>query len=284
MKRLLPFLFVMLWMACEREVNLTPPLYQSKLVVNGLLSNEDEIRVMVSTSVTALSNQSPQILEDAQVEIWEDGNSLGLGQFDVFDKNFAWPVVPQSGKSYRIRVVHPNYPPVDETLIMPSSKAISSVVYEDSVGIDTSGGTLAAITVIINDPGDEENHYRLRFEYYSLVVPGFIPFSFLSNDAVLRNPATIKEDDGSYVFNDQLFNGSTRNIRITFSRDIAFDVPRFRVVSEVLSEDLYRYQSSIARYEETKDNPLTEPVFVHSNIRGGLGIWAGKIAERDTIY
>lgn len=270
--------------ACESVVDIVPPPYDSKIVVNGLLSNEEEIRVTVSYSVMALSSEDPKYLENAVVEIWEDGVSLGQGTYDVFDKFYAWNHSPNPGSTYRIRVQHPSYPVVDQTLLMPDDNAFANIQYEDSIGEDSSGQALAAITIRLEDPADQNNYYRLNFAYYNDIIPGFLPFEFTTNDAVLLSPSTVQEDDGAYLFDDQLFNGQTRNIRITFSRDIALSTPRFLISGESLSQDLYRYQFSLARYEDAKDNPFSEPVFIHSNIDGGLGIWAGKISQQDTIY
>lgn len=284
MKKLLPYLFLVLVMACESEVELDAPPYNSKIVVNGLLSNENEIRVSVGFSVVALSQDEPGYLEDALVEIWEDGTSLGMGTYDVFDKVYQWAHTPKQGSKYRIQVRHPKYPRVDETLTMPNANAFGNIIYKDSIGLDTSGQALASLTITIIDPGAESNFYRLNFSYYNEITVGFLPFTFETSDAVLLSPSTVKEDDGSYLFSDELFNGGSREITIEFSRDIAQSSPRFLVIGESLNEELYKYQVSLSLFDDAKDNPFLEPVFVYSNIDAGLGIWAGKIAERDTIY
>jgi len=278
----LPFLF--LWMACETEVTVTPPDYDSKLVVNGLLSNDEPIQVAVSYSVVALSTLQPGYLQDAVVEIWEDSISIGIGVYDVFDKSYQWPNFPQAGKTYRVRVEHPDYPIVDETLTMPSSNAFGGLTYIDSVGLDTSGQALSALLLRINDPASESNYYRVNYGYYNQITASFLPFTFNTSDPVLLNPSTEKEDDGSYLFDDALFNGSSQDIRIEFSRGVATGTPQFMVVGESLSNDFFRYQISLQRYADAASPFENEPVFIFSNIEGGLGIWAGKISERDTIY
>lgn len=278
------FFLLFLWMACESEVVVTPPAYASKLVVNGLLSNDAPIQVAVSYSVVALSTLQPEYLQDAVVEIWEDSVSLGLGVYDVFDKVYNWPVSPQAGKRYRIRVQHPKYPVVDETLVMPSSNAFGGLTYIDSVGLDTSGQALSAILLRINDPAGESNYYRINYSYYNEFTASFLPFTFITSDPVLLNPSTEQEDDGSYIFDDALFNGTSQDIRIEFSRGVATGTPQFMVLGELLSNDFFRYQVSLKRYADATSPFDNEPVFIFSNIEAGLGIWAGKISERDTIY
>lgn len=282
--KIIYILLLFIGLGCETEVVVTPPDYASKLVVNGLLNNEGEINVAVSFSVVAISTRQPGYLDDAIVEIWEDSVSLGIGVYEVFDKVYRWPVVPKAGSRYRIRVEHPGYPVVDETLFMPSANSFDGVTYLDSVGLDTSGQALSALLLRINDPIGEKNYYRVSFTYYNEITASFLPFSFLTSDPVLLNPSTVNEDDGSYVFDDALINGTSQEIRIEFSRGIATGTPQFMVLGESLSHDFYRYQVSLNQYGQNAAPFENEPVFIHTNIRGGLGIWAGKIAERDTVY
>jgi hypothetical protein len=278
------FFILLLTESCRIDQDFVEPPYDSKMVVNGLLNNEDPIQLSVSFSVGSLSPNQPGYLDDARVEVWEDGISLGLGTYNFFDKAYAWSQIPKAGSLYRVRVEHPRYPVVDETLLMPGSSGILSLQYIDSVGLDSSGDALAALIATINDPAGEKNFYRLYFAYYNEVVQGFLPFAFSTNDDVLLSPATEKTGDGSYLFNDNLFNGKSRQIRIEFSRGIATGTPRFLSIAESLSSDLYSYELSVSRFEASKDNPFAEPVFIYSNIRGGLGIWAGKTTAKDTIY
>jgi len=282
--KLLFLLIACVWMSCETEVVVVPPPYTSKLVVNGLLSNESPIQVAVSYSVVALSTLQPEYLGKAKVEIWEDGISLGLGVFDVFEKVYQWPNTPKPGSRYRIRVESAGYPVVDQALNIPNSNTFGGLTYLDSVGLDTSGQALSALVVRINDPASESNFYRINFSYYNELTASFLPFTFITSDPVLLNPSTVEEDDGSYLFDDALFNGSGQDIRIEFSRGVATGTPRFMVLGEALSNDLYRYQVSLQNYAQNTSPFETEPVFIFSNIEGGLGIWAGKIAQRDTVY
>src|SRR5690606_17271812 len=46
-----------------------------------------------------------------------------------------------------------------------------------------------------------------------------------------------------------------------------------------LSEDYYRYLRSQELQEATEEHPFAEPVIVHSNIEGGVGIFAGYLEQ-----
>jgi hypothetical protein len=43
-----------------------------------------------------------------------------------------------------------------------------------------------------------------------------------------------------------------------------------------LSEENYEYQRTAQLQDEVSRNPFAEAVLVHSNVRGGLGIFAGS--------
>lgn len=282
-KLLLALLLTNLW-ACQDDYVFENPDYVSKIVVYGLLSNEGAIQVSVSNSVASLSNNDPTYLENAIVEVWENGVSLGLGVYDAFDKKFNWPNIPQPGAVYRVRVQHPGYPVIDEQLTLPGGAGVISIQYLDSVGLDSTGNALAAIIASINDPGGETNYYRLQFSYFDDLLNRFMVMAVSTNEGVLLSPSTQRLDDGSYLFSDELFNGTQQQIRVEFTRDVALASPKFLSLLESLSSDYYLYELSAARFEENRNEPLSEPVFIHSNIRNGLGLWAGKVVERDTVY
>ncbi len=284
MKKYLAFILV-IWtlQACETVVDVEPPPYTGKIVVNALFNTDEDAEVYVGYSVVALSNQSPGPLPDASVELFEDGVSQGQGTYDPIDQRFRWTLKPKAGSAYRLLIIRSGYPTVDKTLYMPSDGNLAGITYTDSIGLDTSGDKLAELRIRINDPADQKNYYRLLIAYYFEQGDEFLPFEIITNDPVLLSPGTEKENEGSYLFDDVLFNGRQVEIVVRFSPFIATGTPRFLIQSQSLSEDQYRYQLSLARYENNQGDPIAEPVFIYSNIDVGLGIYAGSIFRRDTI-
>ncbi len=271
----------------ERDIPTQDIAYQSKLVVNSLFNNEGPMIVKVSQSESSLSGIPPKYLSDAEVLLFKNGVLIDTLDFDLVDQYYVSSEVGELGALYSIRVKDAgNLREASARASLPQVQGFGGLVYQDSVGADAGGLTTSQLNLSFTDPAGEKNYYRLSFLYYSAVVNGFLPFDFDTDDEILLNPATIKQDDGSYLFSDDLISGKSRNISIRFPQLTATGTPRYTVKFEALSEDAYRYLSTLSRIREQQGtgSPFEEPVILHSNIQNGVGIFAGSTIARDTIY
>jgi hypothetical protein len=285
MKKLLCVLVLFMLISCEeREVDIPLPGYQRKLVVNSLFNNEEEFAVSVSHSVPSLDGGSPRYLDGATVELFENGLLLGPVSYNAFDKIYVIPAKPQQGHLYELKVSHPEFPSVSCLAELPSSVEFEKVVYIDSAGLDSSGEKLSALRFTLSDPAAGKNYYRLLFSYYNLLLNQYLPIELETDDEVLLSPQTVKEGTGSYLFSDLLFNGRNKTFEVRFPAETATSSPRYMVTVDALSEDYYKYQSSLTLFRNNQDNPFSDPVIIHTNIREGLGIFSGYITQRDTVY
>jgi hypothetical protein len=149
----------------------------------------------------------------------------------------------------------------------------------------------------INDDDPEFNYYL-----FAITTKYINPFDTIQ-EAYSRNyfiPSEIKSirssgNAGSII--DLFSSGSQtdfiipENELINFNHQITFSnkvdylseiIGGPRVKSEFynleiykLSNDLYKYIKSVNKQQQVGDNPFSEPVFVYTNIKNGLGIFAG---------
>lgn len=289
MKRLLflSLLFVLLGACQERDIPTQNIAYQSKLVVNSLFDNESPMIVRVSKSESSLSGITPKYIENAQVLLFKNGVLIDTLDFDLVDQYYFSNEVAEVGALYSLRVK------ASADLQEASARASISAVqnfgglnYVDSVGTDAGGLTTSQLTMSFTDPAGQRNFYRLSFLYYSNVTNSFLPFDFDTDDEILLNPDTEKQDDGSFLFSDALISGKTSNISIRFPQLTATGTRRYCVKFELLSEEAYRYLTTLSkvRNQQTGNSPFQEPVILFSNIDNGVGIFAGSTIVRDTIY
>jgi hypothetical protein len=111
-------------------------------------------------------------------------------------------------------------------------------------------------------------------------------FPFESDDPALGDRALDFLDTGKKryqeaFFPDGLFDGS----RYTLDFDLRYDAPHpdaavviqraFAVVLLSVTEDFYRYWRTAGEQALTNENPFAEPLRVHSNLTGALGVMAG---------
>ena len=81
-------------------------------------------------------------------------------------------------------------------------------------------------------------------------------------------------------FTDELFNGTSKSFFIQhFKPKGIFD--HFYIELRALSKDLYEFNKTRREESATSNNPLfvSEPIFLHSNIENGYGIFGGKSAS-----
>lgn len=285
MKKVILCLFLpLLVFSCERDVEIASPDYRSKLFVNAVINNQEDIRIRVGYSVPLLSDSAPGFLQDAALELYRNDTLRGSFTYDAFEKWHSLNEKAIPGAAYRLVVTHPSYGRVTSATRVPSNTGIGNPTYIDSVGLDSVGAKLSAVRFSIADPVADRNFYRLSLEYYNPATQSFLPFEFSTNDPILLGPQTIREDDGSFTFNDDIFNGRFQQFEVQFSSTIITSSPKVLLKIESMNEDYYRYRSTLSRYRENVNQPFSEPVVIYSNVQNGLGIFGAYLLEQDTIY
>lgn len=272
---------LMLMSACETKLDLGAVNTRVRLVVNALINNQDAITVKVTKTIPLGSSASVASVEGATVTLKDDaGNSYTLA-YDLGQEAYVSTVVPVPGKYYQINVKANGYPEAWSELVMPEKAATSKPVWKDSTDVDDDGFPTGTLTVRINDKAGTDNYYRIGLFYYDDITAEWRTLEPKPRDASIESNA-IKADDGSWVFTDQGFDGEVKNIEFITPFGFSTITPKFMVVNESLSEAYYEYFNSLRNYM----NPggvFTEPTFIYSNIKNGVGIWAGSSMSRDTI-
>jgi len=267
--------------SCERELYYTFKEYQPKLVINGLINNEDRVAVSISTAVPFGGRNEPEILSNATVSLFIDGVRQTDLTYDAFEKKYLYGFRAMPGREYRVVASAPGYPPAEGIARLPGAGTFGKSIFRDSVFTDSFGFPMGEILVRIQDNRDEKNYYRVVLRYYNSATTNFDLLPVESDDPLVNQLAS--QRDGSVVFSDATFNGNMREVRFRIPFGFGSGSPKFLVQLENLSEDFYLYSNSLNRYQNTGANIFSEPVLVYSNIKDGLGIFAGSQLVRDTI-
>ena len=284
------FTFSMLFASCDIVVDLDIPEHERVLVVNSILTTDSMINASISHSVGAFDASSISYVNNATVEVYEDGVLLGemdeqaslsydsSGELDsTYVYNFNQN--PVAGKIYSYEIVHPDYEAVRAETTVP-----------------------AAVKLNVNDvtflsEQDYEKHYRVRFSFndapednfYRLRLRNPNTYSgfdyFESNDASMISSAGVQSDGATFfgneaLFDDEMFNGTEKEISIDF-----FDYKSFWFEEEGIevqfilelssvSESYYTYIRSLRAHYDNQDQFIFagEPVQVFTNIENGLGV------------
>lgn len=285
MKKFLTYCsFCLLLSACEREIQIAEIPYRERIVINAVLSNTEPMSFYIGRSVASLSDSAPGGLTNAVVQLFRDEVLQTTPIYNPFTQKYESNDTARSGSNYRIVVRDPRLGQATASARVPNDDSFVSFEYIDSVGLDSIGGILAGLRFKLNDPSNERNYYRIYLEYWNQGLQSFLPLRVITNDDVLLSPTTTRNPDGSYLFNDDLFANRQKTFSVEFSASDITGSPKVRFTSESWTEDLFRYQRSVERYEENQSNPFSDPVVIFSNITNGLGILGAKTSKQEVIF
>lgn len=235
----------------------------------------------------------------------------------AFSNYIAAGITPDPGNLYRIEVSVPGLPDAWSEVTLPPVVAIENIdtIIETRVFSDIYNDfdyyyneRVIKANVRFTDPHVTDNYYRIVVRYTSgrysgpknepfdaempVVVHTGLISSPAHNDPVV-NPG--RDDDffssGSEnrysVFTDELIAGKEYEIKLSMSfgqlDTTYYEFRNFEVEFQSLTKELYLYLLSSSVHNDSKDNPLAEPVIVYSNVNNGLGLVGAVSTSRSTI-
>jgi len=274
--------------ACDREIPFADlPEFEEKLVLNAELNNQQPISIEASSSASAYVNKEAEVLEGVNIVLLKGNQEIPL-IYDGFFKRYISTEIPAAGVNYTVRASYPGLISVTSNAQIPSTLQEKNATYIIDGGTDNNGNTSDLLKVSFRDRANENNYYKLNFYYFSVTLGEWLPFDFNTDDPSLNAPETVSTADGGFVVSDQLFNGQLKEFVAVPPAGLVFNNPdeKYLIQLRVLSEDYYRYFVSLAAFKEQIDDPanlFNDGIVVHSNVNGGLGIFAGTWLESDTL-
>jgi len=283
----------------EQVVNIDPPVYEKSLVVHATCSSLDtafRVRVTRNFGLLDVVEDSAFFVKNAVVQLYKEGQLVATAPESTIRPD-GWYEIPlasnvyESGKSYELKVSHPDFPNISGTQTMPALIAVDSVRYRKNGGISPDGSELFAIDAFIKDEAGVRNYYGVYVTtLYFNIIPVFDDFgNFIRVDTIKDDeyrvyPETSDDPNAQVaedmlVLTDQFFDGQAYKISFKSYAYDPNDSRRFKVYVRGLTEDYYLYLLSEARKEEAEDLPLAEPVTVHTNLGKGIGIF-GMYSEK----
>lgn len=281
---------VVLFSACEKEVNLELPDAETKVVVEGVIENGQHPYVVLTRSSSYFAPVGEWVdnlfIEDATVVVSDgtmsdtllltlDYEIFAPLPFLVYKSN---NIVGEVGKTYDLTIIAEGKTLTASTTIT-TPVALDSLWFQPDPGADFD--TLGYVWAQLTDPTEQGNNYAWFSKH--LGVDG----RFLA--------------PGGYTFDDKFFNGAT----ITF--------PYQRAGGDRLQEDVedqdstihpwfysqgdtiaikfctmdyahYKFRDILEDVAQGGDNPFSSPATVPTNLgEDGLGYWGGFGCVLDTV-
>ncbi|MCH8316906.1 MAG: DUF4249 domain-containing protein [Bacteroidetes bacterium] len=288
-----------LW-SCEKVEDIVDfPRHKSRLVVNGFFHADSRWEFDVSKSLSVIDNAPLAKINNASIQIFENDILIETLTFlfkdGTHDGFYYSDNKPVFGKNYSIVVSADGFETVSAADKLPTPVPIVST---DLKIIDSSffmsndsniyGYINSAVSIKFNDPAGEENFYQLEVLYHykiynsdsSSYQPRFISFHLKSDDLSIEEGL-----GGNIIFSDLIFDGQTYEISAEFTHTHYNAPPEFTyyIYLKSLSKSCFLYKKTYGLYLNRMNNPFAEPVQVYNNIENGFGIFAGYVADVDTI-
>lgn len=297
-KKLYYLLFVLLaFQACEEPINLDIN-EEPKLVLVSNFTNSNKLVVYVSLAKDITQPSEFTYIVGATVRVYEDDQLIEILQdLEGNDKLNLPPgyesinLIPTPGKIYKITVNVNGFEAIEAYSSIPERTNMDASSFDNSVVIN--GDQLATVDFDLNigieDRPGEANFYHLLFyqemTFYRINSDGDTIREMTTTDipihvnAVDENaPLTMYLDNKSFLFTDETFDG--QNIAFDFVGNYSFSKNKFLAGNFIVelrsvSEDYYRYHSTLNLYDRSQQDPLSEPPIIFNNIKNGCGIFAG---------
>jgi hypothetical protein len=285
-----------------------------KIVINGLIATDNLLNVKITKSsyINDISGNAYQSSTDLKgVEVLFYQNNIFIDSlYYVFDDYFyAWnvfyignywskAVYPIPGQEYKVIAKAPGLPDASASTIIPNLVKIehidtSTVIlapgtyYESNVGLQCK--------IEFSDPANETNYYLLK-AYLISSFPDSLTIGFICKDPIVEEKLRSDELKG-IAFSDKIINGQRYNLDIIikgetigkpyidYTQSSWQEDHRTTVFFQLYSitEEYFKFIQSLNLYYKNYDNPLAEPVFMYSNVRGGYGMFSGAAVSTDSI-
>ena len=304
--RLLYFLICILstFLSCTKEVEITIPQKETKLVLNSLFSLDKPLEVHLSRSTNFLDYKIIPV-EDATVVLYSENKAIDT--LNYTDTCFyISQFTPEINKRYTIKVKDTELANITTTDYIPYKPVIISGERIENLYTDEVGNYNSRLKLNFRDDPHVKNFYLIglfyRDNYTSYMrKPG-------TNETIqdtangwcwLRSEAPVIQSKNeqiqswgkSIIFNDDLINGQNHSLIIDYTR--GFSVGRKMIEDYTMyvhfysiSENYYNYQRKLNMRSNSGSeflNNTGEVVRMYSNIENGYGIFAGYNYVVDTI-
>jgi len=268
----------------ETTLELEEPPFTEQLVVNSILTNapEDEDRALVSKTVGLNDKIETSIVNDAVVTvIWPDGSEYNLEytgtQSAYVDHNYEGQLPDLvAGETYRIEVEALGKE-VSSEVVMPPTPEILSTEYQEDGGLNEDGDEVSAFDIVIADPPNQDNYYRIGA---LIETAGFQDKIWISTTNALATDSYINAD---ILIRDDQFDGEDFQLRLQFYgfEPVEGFEPEYKIVIRSITREQYEHDKLLRTYSENGDNPFASPIQISSNVDGGRGLFG---IENVAIY
>lgn len=287
-------LFMLVISACEKIEKIENfPKTPSKIALNCLMVPDSGITVTIYKSLSILDNAPNKVLDKAKLEIYKDGNLMStLAAANLSTNYYFNDLKPEPGHSYKLVASMNGYATVSAVADIPVAaeiKKLSTTVYDTSSfswnELERYYYSKGKLLFEAKDEAGKPNYYKLSMfkleYYYSLNEMGDTLETFVYRNPLQQyyneatHPLVEFKEEASYYFSDQFVDGKVFSIELPINYNGLTPGTNIIVEFTTLSREYYLFKQSLIKFNESQNNPFSEPIKVYTNVENGYGIFAG---------
>lgn len=290
-----------LFSACEKDIFLKLKEGGGRLVLFSFLTPDSVFQVHLSKSVNYSSVDDFERVYDGYIKVIRNGEQIDSFAYpyrDLWAKRNMLNI--SEGDIFEIVAGDSNGNKVSGAVSVPVAVAIEKLDTIRRLAPDVSGVLRYFIDCYITfkDPPQVDNYYQLLLaeEVWQKNGNGlkysYQLVNFLKDDPVFY----IRDQEGSLLsgidfkgtFPDQLINGLEYSLKVRIPAAYVVNPgtnQKRRLVFILLSQsrDYFDYLRSRVVAEYNYELPVVDPIKIHSNIIGGLGLIGGISVSKDSL-
>ena len=269
--------------SCEEIVDIDIEKKERRLVINGVLYPDSLIKLDISRSLSVLEDVDSNYWLTPDVVLLQDGHGREVPLSETRKGHYASQERAVAGGQYSLKVGKEGYPTVTAKTHVPTRPEVLDL---DTTRLtDQWGWASMQCQMTLNDP-PAQNYYIIRtysLHYWvdSTGTVGAVQVDTLTDKGPFYAYPSVSMgeeelwDTYGLIFEDATFNGQQYTYMFEFDAWNIDYADTVLVELQSLTPGLYKYLRSRSQANESKDNPLSQPVQVYSNINNGLGIFGG---------
>jgi hypothetical protein len=275
-------------MACEKDADHIAIPFEKKFVIESYLSPQAafiEVRVGQNqpTVGPGSAGGKPADVTTAVVELADGARRVVLpfvavmdlsGQLIAEKSSYRVPAetLPiRPGQTYTLRVTAPGFTDAEATCTIPA-RAVDARAVRIIRGSEPLGGLdWEYFQAVFDDFPGEENYYST---YLAMNRTELAP-------GTGGPPTSTVNTRGTQLISDERNDGGTLRSERAY-RQIGerpapgrFVTHQLELIIATTDRPYYEFNRTLRKQGQSDGNPFAEPVLVYSNVRGGLGVFAG---------
>jgi len=291
------FFFASFFLSCEEEIIIQDIEVEKFVVVNSSFCPSKEFEVQLDFSGNILDNLDDiTFIDDADIKIYNDNGDFLLDFIHIAEGMYQTPdhTHPLENQIYKVEIKVNGYPTIKASSRVPTKAIVENL---NTAEIDKDGDKIVKIDFDIQDSEDIDNYYIWEIFNGDPEISSTNQSTSNQQEIQTVGPSESSLNNGSW---SKLFiQEMDINQALSFSFPAASETgttntgnggttantPESDMYLKVISAsaDYYEYLLSVQLHENSTNtngdgagsSTSLTPIELHTNIEGGLGIFAG---------